>query len=84
LDRSVIPVNMTPYQSNVNAKQRRSSPAHPTKGAPMFDQIAAALAVAALFIAPIVILAITALRYGVDSRPGIGDRDQRPWLVPSK
>jgi hypothetical protein len=50
----------------------------------MFDQIAAALAVAALFIAPIVILAITALRYGVDSRPGIGDRDQRPWLVPSK
>ena len=50
----------------------------------MFDQIAAALAVAALFIAPIVILAISALRYGVDSRPGIGERDQRPWLVPSK
>lgn len=50
----------------------------------MFDQIAAALAVAALFIAPVVILAILAVRYGVDSRPGISDRDQRPWLVPSR
>jgi hypothetical protein len=50
----------------------------------MFDQIAAALAVAALFITPLVILGITAVRYGADSRPGIGDRDQRPWLVPSR
>ena len=50
----------------------------------MFDQIAAALAVAALFIAPLVILAIAALRSGVDSRPGIADRDQRPWLVPTR
>jgi hypothetical protein len=50
----------------------------------MFDQIAAALAVAALFIAPVVILAILAVRYGVDSRPGIGDRDGRPWLVPTR
>ena len=50
----------------------------------MFDQIAAALAVAALFIAPLVLLGIAALRYGVDSRPDVGDRDQRPWLVPSR
>jgi hypothetical protein len=50
----------------------------------MFEQIAAALAVAALFIAPIVIFAVAALRYGVDSRPGIGDRDSRPWLVPTR
>ena len=50
----------------------------------MFEQIAAALAVAALFITPLAILAAASLRYGVDSRPGIGDRDQRPWLVPTR
>ena len=50
----------------------------------MFDQIAAALAVAALFIAPVLILAVLAVRYGVDSRPGISDRDGRPWLVPTR
>jgi hypothetical protein len=50
----------------------------------MFDQIAAALAVAALFITPLVILAVAAVRYGADSRPSVGDRDQRPWLVPTR
>jgi hypothetical protein len=50
----------------------------------MFDQIGAAFAVAAIFIAPLAVLGWAALRYGADSRPGIGDRDQRPWLVPSK
>ena len=49
----------------------------------MIDQIVAALAVAALFIAPLVAFAAAALRFGVDSRPGIDDRDRRPWLVPS-
>ena len=50
----------------------------------MFDHVAAALAVAAIFIAPLAILGIAALKYGADSRPGVGDRDQRPWLVPTR
>lgn len=49
-----------------------------------FDQIATALAVAILFILPLVGLATAALRFGTDSRPTVGDRDQRPWLVPSR
>lgn len=48
----------------------------------MFDTIAAALAVAALVILPFAALAVAAMRFGVDSRPTINDRDQRPWLVP--
>ena len=49
----------------------------------MLETVAAALAVAAILIGPFVVLAIAALRWGVDSRPGIDDRDQRPWLVPN-
>ena len=48
----------------------------------MFDQIAATVAVAAMIILPFVAFAIAAVRYGADSRPGIDDHDQRPWLVP--
>ena len=33
--------------------------------------------VAVLFL----VLAVASLRWGIDSRPGIDDRDQRPWLV---
>ena len=50
----------------------------------MFETIVAALAVAAIFIGPLVVLAVAALRWGVDSRPEVGDRDQRPWLVPNR
>ena len=50
----------------------------------MFDQIASALAVAAIILLPLVLLAVAALRWGVDSRPGVDDRDQRPWLVPGR
>jgi hypothetical protein len=50
----------------------------------MFESIVAALAVAAIFIGPLVVLAVAALRWGVDSRPGVDDRDQRPWLVPNR
>jgi hypothetical protein len=76
--------NMEPYQSTVKTNPSPGSgPAGPKKGAPtMFDQIAATLAVAAMIILPFVFLAIAAVRYGADSRPGIDDRDQRPWLVP--
>ena len=48
-----------------------------------FDQVVAALAAAALFIAPLVVFAAAAFRFGVDSRPGIDERDSRPWLVPT-
>jgi hypothetical protein len=34
-----------------------------------------------MLIAPFVTLAAAAIRFGVDSRPGIGERDRRPWLV---
>ena len=47
------------------------------------DQVLAAVLIAAIFIAPLVAFAAAALRFGVDSRPGIDDRDRRPWLVPS-
>jgi hypothetical protein len=49
----------------------------------MIDQVVAALAVAALFVTPLAVFAAAALRFGVDSRPGIDDQDRRPWLVPS-
>jgi hypothetical protein len=49
----------------------------------MIDQIVAAVAVAALFIGPLVAFAAAALRFGVDSRPSLDDRDRRPWLVPT-
>lgn len=44
------------------------------------DLAMAALA-AIIFIGPLLALAVAAVCLGVDSRPGIGDRDQRPWLV---
>lgn len=50
----------------------------------MLDQIAAAFAVAAFFVTILAALGYGALRFGADSRPGIDDRDQRPWLVPSR
>ena len=46
------------------------------------DQLIAGVAVAAAVVIVLALLGIAALRYGVDSRPGIGDRDRRPWLVP--
>lgn len=47
------------------------------------DQILAAVMVAAIFIAPLVVFAAAAMRFGADSRPGIDDADRRPWLVPN-
>lgn len=47
------------------------------------EQIVAALVVAAFFISPFVALALAALRFGVDSRPGIEDTDRRSWLMPT-
>ena len=36
---------------------------------------------AIIVIVPFLVLAIASIRYGVDSRPGISERDNRPWLV---
>jgi hypothetical protein len=47
------------------------------------DAFASLIAVAALVVAPFALLALAAIRYGADSRSGISDRDQRPWLVPT-
>lgn len=46
------------------------------------DPSLAALAVLAIVTIVLAALATAALRFGVDSRPGIDDRDRRPWLVP--
>ena len=36
---------------------------------------------AIVVVGPFLVLAIAALRFGADSRPGIDERDQRPWMV---
>lgn len=40
-----------------------------------------AVMTAVVVIVPFLALALASIRFGVDSRPGIGDRDHRPWLV---
>ncbi len=44
------------------------------------DLAGAALA-AAIVIGPLAALALAAVGFGADSRPGVGDPDRRPWLV---
>ncbi len=46
----------------------------------IIDSAMGALA-AIIFIGPFVALAVTAIRFGADSRPGVGDQDRRPWLI---
>jgi hypothetical protein len=40
-----------------------------------------AVMTAIVVIVQFLVLAVASIRWGVDSRPGIDDRDQRPWLV---
>ena len=40
-----------------------------------------AVGTAIVVIVPFFVLAVASIRWGVDSRPGVDDRDQRPWLV---
>lgn len=40
-----------------------------------------AAATAIIVIVPFLLLDLASIRYGVDSRPDIGERDRRPWLV---
>ena len=48
-----------------------------------WDEMDAWMAVmtAIIVIVPFLLLAIASIRYGVDSRPDISERDHRPWLV---
>jgi hypothetical protein len=46
----------------------------------IIDSAMAAFA-AIIFIGPFVALAVAAIRFGADSRPGVRDQDQRPWLI---
>lgn len=66
----------------MSSKGPRQTTAVDRKGTAIMtlDPIAAGLAVAALIVLALTLLGVVALRYGVDSRPGIGDRDRRPWL----
>ena len=47
------------------------------------DPLISIIATTILIVGPLALLALASLRFGVDSRPGIDDRDQRPWLVPT-
>ncbi len=47
----------------------------------MTIDITTAVLAAAIFIGPFAALAAAAIRFGVDSRPGIDDRDSRGWLT---
>ena len=47
----------------------------------MTIDFAVAALVAIIFVGPFIALALAAIRFGVDSRPGVGDTDRRPWLV---
>ena len=46
--------------------------------------IGMALGACILFVIAFITLAVVAAAFGVDSRPGIDDRDQRLWLFPSR
>ena len=75
-------VNMPSRQSNVNRMQiwtRQVDPKGRTNE--MTIDIATAVLAATIFIGPFVALAAAAMRFGVDSRPGIDDRDRRAWLA---
>ena len=45
-----------------------------------FDIVVGAVAAIAIVVGPLLVLALAANRFGVDSRPSIDDRDQRRWL----
>ena len=74
--------NMATHQSNVNLDARRTVQVDlKGRATDMTIDIAMAALAAIIVIGPFIALAVAAVRFGVDSRPGIGDRDRRPWLV---
>lgn len=49
----------------------------------MLDPLVAGLAAIAIAITALAAFGAIAIRFGADSRPGIGDRNDRSWLVAS-
>lgn len=75
--------NVAPHQSNVNSDAQMDWFDWTGKGRATdmtVDSAMAALA-AIIFIGPLLALAVAAVRFGADSRPGVGDPDRRPWLI---
>jgi hypothetical protein len=77
---SVIDANMPIDQSTVKRGRQSLQVEMDRKG---WDEMNAWMAAgtAIIVIVPFLLLAIASIRYGVDSRPGISERDNRPWLV---
>ena len=50
-------------------------------GTQMSIDLGLAALAALIVMGPFAVLAAAAVRFGVDSRPGIGDRDRRPWMI---
>ena len=46
----------------------------------MFVTVVGAVAAIVILVGPLLAFALAAIRFGVDSRPTIDDRDTRPWL----
>jgi hypothetical protein len=46
----------------------------------MLSVTLAATAAVVVVLGPLLVLAYLAIHFGVDSRPGIGEHDGRPWL----
>jgi uncharacterized membrane protein len=46
----------------------------------IFNVVLGAVAAITIVVGLLVALALAAIHFGVDSRPSINDRDQRPWL----
>lgn len=47
----------------------------------MSMDLGSAVAAAIVLVIPFLALAIAAIRWGVDSRPDVGDPDRRPWMI---
>jgi hypothetical protein len=46
----------------------------------LIGTVVGAVAAIAILVGPLLAFARAAMRFGVDSRPTINDRDMRPWL----
>lgn len=45
------------------------------------DSLISIVTAMVLIVGPLALLGLAAVRFGADSRPGIGDRDQRPRVA---
>jgi hypothetical protein len=49
-------------------------------GTSVLDDVIAAVLVVGILLVPLAVFGWAAVTFGVDSRPGLGERDPRPWL----